>query len=245
MPMHPAERWGIRMKKWISCIAAALLVVLCTGCRQHQQTAPSTVSRIVSVPSGATKESFPLLSSVEDSGTGSETAVSVPEITQQPSETSSAEEVPDDVPEEEMQLPIGVARASKGKLRFTTSVLSLSLIFPEEFCVLNTDYYPSYGVYLQNKEGTATLLTESVVDKTLTYRQMAAYLREKYPTAKVYTNDTKDVVCKLSMTDEDGHELYVQQKIRVQSGGYNAAVLCCRIEDKDHFEKVFNGIYFK
>lgn len=63
-------------------------------------------------------------------------------------------------------LPDGLKRASDTKLTFTSSVLSLSATFSDEFCVLNRDYTPKYGIYLQNKQGTATLLAESVEDTT-------------------------------------------------------------------------------
>ena len=225
------------MKKCMVWIAV-LLLLGCTGCQKTADGQPLAVSQNTAAVVSAVQESRTVSQAEESRAAVSEEPVS------RPQNISAAEVSDDDKVSEEIQLPVGVSRYGKGKLRFTTSVLSLSVVFPEEFYLLNTDYYPSYGIYLRNREGTATLLTESVVDKTLTYRQMASYLKEQYPEAKVYTTDSKEVVCKLFMTDEDGHELYIQQKIRVQSGGYNAAVLCCRAEDKAAYEKVFNEISF-
>lgn len=232
------------MKKhlFLSLVTAAGILLSFGGCqnknnkRETHSSLPSHVSTISSLPSGMPIESFPAVSS-----DGS----SAPASSIQPSETDASQESSEEVSQEEIQLPVGVSRAGKGKLKFTTSVLSLSAVFPEEFCLLNTDYYPSYGIYLKNKEGTATLLLASVVDETLTYRRMAEYLREKYPSAKVSTNDNKDVVCKMAMTDGEGNKLFVFQKIRVRTGGYNEIVLCCRAEDTPRYEKEFNEINFR
>ena len=129
---------------------------------------------------------------------------------------------------------------SASKLRYTSSVLSLSATFPDEFCILNTDYIPKYGIYLQNTDGTATLLAESVEDTTLTYRQMSEYLKSRYPDARVYTTDQKDVVCRMTTTDQSGNEIYVFQRIKMKNGGYNEIALCCRPEDISKYERSFN-----
>lgn len=184
-------------------------------------------------------------------------AASLPESSQESAESSSPSQVSKDTsksPElskvsqtsEASQasapavLPVGVSRASKGKLKYTSSVLSLNAVFPEEFCILNTDYIPRFGIYLSNAEGTATLLAESVEDTTLTYRQMSDYLKSRYPDARVYTTDQKEVICKMITTDQSGNEVFVFQRIRVKNGGYNEIALCCRPEDAAIYEKVFN-----
>lgn len=236
------------MKRWFLWTAAvALLVTMVSGC--YNSSAPTDTSSavsITSVPTGTPKESFPAVSpddgqtSQEEMPASSAAVSSAVEEVEEPSSQESSEEV-----SETIQYPVGVSRYGKGKLKFTTSVLSLSVVFPEEFCLLNTDYYPSYGIYLKNTDETATLLLESVVDRDMTYRQMADYLKRQYPSAKVSTTDSKEVICKLTMTDEDGHELYIQQKIRVRSGGYHAAVLCCRAEDRTKYERLFNEITFR
>lgn len=232
------------MKKIVVWAAVAVLLAMgCSGCRNSGSgtTVPSE-EKTVSVPSGMPQESFPVMASADMSSADVSAAdTNSPTVSEPSAADQSLQEISE---EDEVQYPVGVAPYSNGKLRFTTSVLSLSVVFPEEFCVLNTDYYPSYGIYLQNVDETATLLLESVVDKTLTYRQMADYLQHQYPTARVSTTDTKDVVCRMTMTDPDGHALYVQQKIRVRSGGYNAAVLCCRAEDRTQYERLFNEITF-
>ncbi len=142
------------------------------------------------------------------------------------------------------ELPDGVIRTSKGKLKFTTSVLSLSVTFSDEFCIRNNDYNPKYGIYLQNTEGTATLLLESVEDKTLSYRNMTAYLREQYPEARVYATDNKEIVCKMNSMDQSGNKICIMQKLRVRTGGYNCAVICCRTDDKAKYEAVLNDITY-
>lgn len=141
-------------------------------------------------------------------------------------------------------LPTGVQNAGKGKLRYSTSVLSLRVTFPEEFCIADNDYIPEYGIYLQNPEGNATLLLESVTDNSLSTSEMTSYLRSQYPSAKIYTTDQKDIVCKMDMLDRSGNQFYLMQRIRVKSGGYMKIVLCCKPELKDIYDRIFNEINF-
>ena len=212
------------------CIASTLILCSCSGAKKTEESQFSFngSARVPSVSFNSEHSSKPEPDSKPDSEQSSESSIQ-----------SSAEE--SEFPSE---LPEGLTKASRGKLRFTTSVLSLSVTFPDEFCVLNEDYIPPYGIYLQNKEGTATLLVESVGDKTLTYRNMTAYLREQYPEARVYATDRKDVVCKMNSIDRSGNKIFILQKLRVKTGGYNSAVICCRPEEREKYEAVLNDITF-
>lgn len=158
----------------------------------------------------------------------------------EPTEESALQESTDT----EYILPVGLTKVPSGKLRFTTSVLSLSVTFPEQFHVLNTDYSPLYGIYLRNESGTATLLAESVEDKTLTHKEMAQYLRSKYPDATVTINDKKEVICTMQTQDNSGNSVWLQQKLKMKSGGYNLISLCCHPDEKSKYTPVFHEITF-
>lgn len=160
---------------------------------------------------------------------------SIPESS--PAEEESEESTP-------VVLPESVQRAGTGKLRYSASVLSLRVTFPDVFCIKNNDYIPDYGIYLQNTDGTATLLMESVTDNTMTTSQMSAYVRGQYPSAKVYTTDEKDIVCKMDMLDQSGKQFYLMQKLRVKAGGYSQIVICCKPEEKNIYEKYFRETNF-
>ena len=140
--------------------------------------------------------------------------------------------------------PSGTSRASGGRFRFTSSVLSLSVVFPDEFDTINTDYTPAYGIYLKNRSGDATLMIESVEDRTMTHKEMAQYLRSTYPKALVTATDKKEIVCKLLTEDKGGNPVYVMEKIKLKNGGYNSASLCCRPDDKSAYLPLFNEIEF-
>ena len=172
----------------------------------------------------------------------SENDSSETEVSGKTPEQSSAAKATDDT--SSVTLPEGVTRAGMGKLKFTSSVLSLNVTFPEEFCVLNTDISPEYGIYLQNAEGTATLLLASVTDNTLTYRQMSDYLHQQFPDAKVSINDRKEVLCRIETNDLDGHPICILQKIKVRIGGYNQVVLCCSADTASSYTHTFNDIAF-
>ncbi len=145
----------------------------------------------------------------------------------------------------EVSLPEGITRTSGGsKLKYTNSVLSLSVTFPSEFCILNNDYKPIYGIYLQNTDGTATLLMESVEDTTTTASDLADVLKEKYPDTEIYITDYRDVVCKRTYTDRAGNEVMSFLKVKPKTGGYNEILLTCSLDEKDKFEAVFNQINF-
>ncbi len=166
------------------------------------------------------------------------------------SEESSVSDISYDTSEEdyessaEIRPPVGVSIEPGGKFKFTSSVLSLSVTFPDEFCIINDDYSPQYGIYLQNTSGTATLLLEAVEDETLTHRQLAGYLRSQYPDSEVYITDKKEVLCQLATTDKNGNSVYVMQKFQTRSGGYNKIVLCCKPDEKSKYTPVFKDIRF-
>lgn len=216
----------------ITALTAAAVLALCS-CSGEKKTENSNFSFNGSAH-------VPSVSFTEESSSEPE-QISEADTYQSKDSTSESSKKESHAP---ASLPDGVARASRGKLRFTTSVLALSVTFSDEFCILNKDYNPKYGVYLQNSDGTATLLVESVGDNTLTYRNMTAYLREQYPEARVYANDRKEVVCKMNSVDRSGNKICILEKIKVKSGGYNSAVICCRPDDKAKYESILDDISF-
>ncbi len=226
------------MKKQIPAIilSAVLMISLC-GCSNSRNDQSGTAVE----PTDLEEEiSFAPTSDITVQSS-SETEVST-KISSQPQDASIPEysfdiEVSEDSSPE--TLPENVQRAGTGKLRYSASVLSLRVSFPDIFCVRNNDYIPDYGIYLRNTEGTATLLLESVTDNTMTASQMSRYVRGQYPSAKVYTTDQKDIVCKMDMLDQSGKQFYLMQKIRVKSGGYSQIVMCCKPEEKSIYERYF------
>ena len=156
----------------------------------------------------------------------------IPSKVQESSVSESTEEI------SFVEFPKGLSTYSKDKLKYTDG--SITVIFTDEFYIENKSYTPKSGVYLQNADGTATLLAESIEDTTLTYRQMSEYLKNRYPEAKVYTSDRKDVICKMTTTDQSGNEIFVFRRIKVKNGGYNELTLCCRPEERSKYERVFN-----
>lgn len=223
------------MKKHILVFSVLLLTLisLCS-CKQNSEE-----------PSSASSSDRPVVSVVTDESSAEESSLvsrsETSENKQQESTLQPSESTDNSAP---AVLPAGVSRAGKGKLNFTSSVLTLNITFPQEFCVLNNDYAPLYGIYLQNREGTATLLLSSVEDNTLTYHEMMDYLKKQFPSAKVYTTDKKEVVCKLDTTDTNGNNISVLQKFRMKKGGYHQVALCCRQNDKAKYEKVLNEVVF-
>ncbi|MBQ1659315.1 MAG: hypothetical protein II059_05670 [Clostridia bacterium] len=149
---------------------------------------------------------------------------------------------PEHIIENSFVLPEGIKRVSKKYLSYQTSILSLSVSFPEEFHIISNDYRPEYGVYLQNDTGTATLLIEAVSEKDVSYRQIRAYILKKYPDAQITVNNKKELICKAEMTDNDGNIFCQLQKYRIVKNGYHLAAICCRTEDKDKYIKSLSEI---
>ena len=193
-------------KRWAILLLGVLVLGLC-ACSRAQESSPEKASAAPSaVSSESSRESTYPFEPVASS-----------------SEPSS---------QAEPTLPGGVVKQSSQKLRFTTSVLSLSAVFPDEFYVEASDYKPQYGIYLQNDTGTATLLIEAVNDTTMTYREMKDYLTEKYPEADIRITDKKEVTCQRKMTDKSGKEYIAMEKFHLVKGGYHLAAICCRPADK-------------
>ena len=194
------------MKKIVGMLLAGAVMLSLWGCPQGQES-------VSEKPSAASRSSA--VSRRETSSVSESASVA--------SESSA---------EPERVLPGGVTKASGNKLRFTTSVLSLSAFFPDEFYVEANDYKPQYGIYLQNDTGTATLLLEAVNDNTMTYREMKEYLQGLYPDAEVRITDKKEVTCQRRMTDKSGKQYLAMQKFHVVRGGYHLAAICCHPSDK-------------
>lgn len=155
---------------------------------------------------------------------------------------SSAEELSEI--SEQSQLPAMLTRNSNGSLKYKNDFLSMSVSFPADFCIVDESYTPVNGIYLRNIEGTATLQLESVEDNDVSPNDLADYLREKYEGSVVYVTDTKDVVCKNTVTDRKGNRVVSYLKIRTKKGGYNEAILYFHEENQEKFENLFNQIIF-
>ncbi|MDD6488306.1 MAG: hypothetical protein PUG48_00610 [Clostridia bacterium] len=220
------------MKKFI-CIIASM--ILCTaaisGCGNSQ-----TKTNESSVTTSKNSETSTVQSSVQ-----SETNESSTDISVQSSEADeqSSEEIP-----EEISLPDGVIQTPTGNLQYKNSVLSLSVTFPSEFCMTDTAYTPPYGIYLKNTDGTATLQLESVEDKNVTVEDFAESLKNEASDGEVYITDAKDIVCKRTIIDRSNNEVMIFMKVRVKNGGYNEAVLYCKPDEREKYEKLFSKINF-
>lgn len=215
------------MKKFICIIASLLLCTIAvSGCGNSQ------TEKNESSVTGGNNETSAVQSLISSEISDSSTDISV----------QSSE--PDEQSSEEISLPVGVSQTPTGNLKYTNSVLSLSVTFPSEFCMTDTAYTPPYGIYLKNSDGTATLQLESVEDKNVTVEDFAESLRKEAPDGEVYITDAKDIICKRTMTDRSGNELMIFIKVRVKNGGYNDATLYCKVDEKEKYEKLFNKINF-
>ena len=214
--------------------ATALQLCACSGGAEQSTDSEASVSSH-SDSSAQDSSSYSADTTGDSSGVSEESLVSDISLELSDEEYESSAEV---------KPPIGVSRESNGKFKFTSSVLSLSVTFPDEFCLINDDYSPQYGIYLQNVPGTATILLEAVEDETLTHRQLAEYLRSQYPDSEVYINDKKEVLCKMTAKDQNGNSVYIMQKFQTRPGGYNKIVLCCKPEEKSKYTSVFKEIKF-
>lgn len=217
------------MKKFVCIISSILLsMTALSGCNRGNTETSSPSQSSVQIQENSTQ------SSVSEN---TEISVSVQESSEELQESS------EEPTESSLPVPEGVTE-SGSKLRYTNSVLSLSVTFPREFCIINGDYTPLYGIYLRNIDGTATLLMESVEDTTTAPSDLADYLSEKYPDSEVYITDYREIVCKRQATDRAGNEVISFVKIKTKDGGYNEILLTCSIEDKEKFEPIFNQIAF-
>ncbi len=138
--------------------------------------------------------------------------------------------------------PKGLTTYSKGKLKYTDG--TVSVIFSDEFYLPNDSYHPKNGIYLQNENGTATLLIESVKDNAVTDEEMLFYLYETYPYAESSVNGNNEIILRHTTYDQSMHELYTFQCIKTTDSGYRQIVLTCRPSDKDKYQTVFNAMHF-
>lgn len=213
------------MKKFafVFLILFSSIILLSACSNSHNENSTSQVQNDIS------QNSVPQKSIIESS-------IFIPESINESSET--------EVSENSAVLPVGLTKSGKNKLKYTSSVLSLSVTFPNDFCIVNNDYTPSYGIYLQHKEGTATLLIESVEDTTYSQNEFANLLSEKYPDSDIYIDDYRCVICKRTYNDLSGNKITSFLKIKNKNGGYNEILLTCSSSDSSKFETVFNQITF-
>ena len=141
-----------------------------------------------------------------------------------------------------VEFPKGLSTYSKDKLKYTDG--SISVIFTDEFFIPNKSYTPKSGVYLQNNDGTATLLIEKVDDKTVTNEEMLAYLYENYPYSEISSAENGDIISWYIVTDKTGHNAVTFQKIRLTDNGYHQICLNCRQADMEKYRKIFASINF-
>ena len=225
------------MKHAIHIITAVMLSVTlcaCTAAVSKTQEQSHNTSKTSNVVSDTSKVSESSDKSEASHKTSSES---------QNEESDTSEQEP--ITENSFIIPERVTRASKKALCYKTSVLSLSVSFPEEFHIISDDYQPEYGIYLQNDTGTATLLIEAVSENDVNYRQIRAYISKKYPDAEITINNKKELICKAEMKDNDGNTFCQLQKYKIVKNGYHLTAVCCRIEDKEKYIKtLLTGISF-
>ena len=141
-----------------------------------------------------------------------------------------------------VEFPKGLSTYSKDKLKYTDG--GVNVIFTDEFFIPNESYTPKSGVYLQNADGTATLLIEKVDDKTVTNEEMLAYLYETYPYSEISSAENGDIISWYIVTDKTGHNAVTFQKIRLTDDGYRQICLNCRQVDMEKYQKIFASINF-
>ncbi len=171
---------------------------------------------------------------------------SVPGAASVMSSAESSEEIIEiSVPQpsdEEISLPDGVIEDKNGYLKYTSSTGAVSAVFPEDFSVLCTEYNPADGIYLQNSDGTATLQIEAVKNEGIDRESFVGYLKEKYPKAEVFVNDSKNIICKSSITDSSGNKSLCYMRAIITDKGYNEAILYFKESETKKYDSVFNKI---
>ncbi len=143
---------------------------------------------------------------------------------------------------EESTLPEHVIEDRKGYLKFTSMSGSVSAIFPEDFSLLCSEYTPTDGIYLQNTDGTATLQIEAIKNEGIDRQSLVDYISANYPDSEVYVNDSKNIICKSTITDASGNKSLCYMKAVITDRGYNEAVLYFKENEKDKYEPLFNKI---
>ena len=142
-------------------------------------------------------------------------------------------------------LPKGVKRSDKNTLQYTTSGNNVfTVYFPSEFSSQNNDLTPTNGIYLQNDEGTATLLIEFVDYDAVSNDELADYLKEKYPDSEVSLTDS-GVIFTDTATDNGGNEFTLFRKISMADNGYITAALCCGSDIEDKYKGALEKITFQ
>ncbi len=157
-------------------------------------------------------------------------------------QTTSSDQHPYDIDEESYEkLPVGIERIDDSTLKFKINSSRYSVIFPSEFWICNGDYTPERGIYLQNDEGTATLLMEAVEDNFVDNDKLADYLKAKYPKAELLKNEN-DVVITAEKEDNSGNRFTLIQKITATDNGYVLAAISCQSENKKSYQALCNVI---
>ncbi len=139
-------------------------------------------------------------------------------------------------------LPSGVERVSTNYLRYSHKNFGTVVTFSEQFNTLCEDYKPTNGIYLQTADGTATLLLEQVEDYKITAKELVENLKQDKKNKSIQTDKHGDVSYQTTITDKKKNEVTVFQKIRLSEDGYTAFTLCCRPNDTEQYQKIFESI---
>ncbi len=141
-------------------------------------------------------------------------------------------------------LPKRVERKDKDTLKYKIESSAYTVFFPDLFFIQDSDYKPERGIYLQNDEGTATLIIEAVEDNIVDNEQLNAYLRGKYPETEI-SNDESCVVLTKESEDLNGNHFILIQKMQTNENGYIIAAVSCKKEVSENYKKLIDHIYIK
>ncbi len=171
----------------------------------------------------------------ENSNASSEAASRVQSSAE--SSIESSEEISDS-----SALPMGVNPYRRNTLRYTSPKATISVSFPDVFCVEDKDYSPADGIYLTTREGRQSLQIEAVTSENADIDSLKEYLKKTYPDAEISVNDDGIITCKMDAKDKAGNNVRAYLKAKITGYGYNEAVLYFLEEDKTVCEPMFNKI---
>lgn len=143
----------------------------------------------------------------------------------------------------QMNLPDGLFWDSENEsIKYVTPDMKIRVYFPDDFCNANTGYQPDNGIFLATRNGTATLLIDTMKAQNVTVNTLVDFLKSKYDDGAVYIMDNKDVVCERNYVDDTGREQYCFLKIRITKGGYFEVAVTCPPSQKTKYSHIFERI---
>lgn len=143
---------------------------------------------------------------------------------------------------ESSSLPAGVNPYRRDTLRYTSPKATISVSFPDVFCVQDDDYTPADGIYLTTKEGRQSLQIEAVTSEGADIDSLKEYLKKTYPDSEVSVNNDGILICKMDAKDKAGNDVRAYLKAKITSFGYNEAVLYFTEDEKVTCEPMFSKI---